>query len=100
MHFSDCWVRQGETANQNPNVWMVARGKTETLNEKSSANRRKKLQPKTLRIKINKGKSAGSVAEWKGSLKNLCHASFLHSFIYSGVKGCGKYKNERLDSCC
>lgn len=43
--------------------------------------KKKKLQPKTLRIKINKGKNVGSMAEWKGNLKNLCHHSFIHSFM-------------------
>lgn len=49
--------------------------------------KKKKLQPKTLRIKINKGKTVESMAEWKGSLKNLSHPSFIHLW------GCGKYKN-------
>ena len=56
---------------------------TENLNEqKSSAKKKKKkLQPKTLRIKINKGKIIASMGEWKGSLKNSSHPLFIHSFV-------------------
>lgn len=34
MYFSDCWVRWGQSTNQNPSVSLVAKGTAKTLMSK------------------------------------------------------------------